>query len=164
MAYSYYERLDRVFKKQKYVICDYMIALATEMKMSDNYRQSILNTVITLAKSLPKKAFKDFTRADVVAYMNHFKKGESEDPKHRWISTYNANLVNVIKFFRWLYSPDIGPKERPRPAVVQNLPRFKRKEISSYDPLDMWDAEDNRIFLRYCPNARDSCYHARKRM
>jgi len=126
-----------------------MMALATEMKMSDNHRQSILNTMITLAKSISKnKGFKDFTRADNVAYMNHFKKDDSEDPKHRWISIYNANLVNVIKFFRWLYYPDIGPKERPRPAVVQDLTRFKRKEISGYDPSDMWNAEDNRIFLR----------------
>ena len=86
--------------------------------------------------------------------MNRFKKGESEDPKHSWISTYNANLVNIIKFFRWLYSPDIGPKERPRPAVAQNLPRFKQKEISGYDPSDMWDAEDNRVFSKILPRSK----------
>lgn len=157
---SYFIRLESITRRQAYTICDYLLALAIEMKISDRYREGILNTLITLARSLPKKAFKDFTRTDVVSYMNHFKKSESEDPKHRWISTYNFNLVNVIKFFRWLYSPDIGPKERPKPAVVQNLPRFRCKEISGYDPSDMWNAEDNRIFLRYCPNARDNCYHA----
>jgi integrase/recombinase XerD len=130
-----------------------MIALAIELKMSDNYRQSILNTIITLAKSR-NKGFKDFTRADVVAYMNYFKKDESEDPKHKWICTHNTNFVNVIKFFRWLYSPNIGPKERPKPEVILNLPRLKRREISGYDPSDMWNAEDNFIFLKYCPKAR----------
>ena len=65
------------------------------MKMSDNYRQAILNTVITLAKSC-NKGFKDFTRADIVAFMNRFKKGESEDPKHSWISTYNVNLDQIL--------------------------------------------------------------------
>jgi integrase len=158
---SYYTRIDVLSsRRQAYTICDYIIALEIEMRMSDRYRESILNTLITLARSLPKKAFKDFTRTDVVAYMNRFKKGNSEDPTHRWINTYNFNLVNVIKFFRWLYSPDIGPKERPKPAVVQNLPSLRRKETSIYEPSDMWDAEDNRIFLRYCPSARDSCYHA----
>jgi hypothetical protein len=97
---SYFIRIKKLPKKQKYVICDYMFALSTEIKMSYTYRQSILNTVITLAKS-SGKAFKDFTRTDVVAYMNYFKKGESEDPKHKWIGTYNTNLVNVIRFFRW---------------------------------------------------------------
>ena len=160
LAYSYYDRIDRLIKKQKYVICDYMVASAIEMKMANEYRQSILNTVITLARSLPRKAFKDFTRADVVAYMNRFKKGESEDPKHKWIGTYNTNLINVVKFFRWLYAPDIGPRERPKPTVVQNLPSLRRKEIFVYDPSDMWYAEDNLIFLKYCPSARDQCYHA----
>ncbi|MGA9152822.1 MAG: site-specific integrase [Candidatus Nitrosopolaris sp.] len=156
---SYYTRIKQLPKKQRYLICDYMIASAIETKMSDTYRQSILNTVITLARSC-KKAFKDFIRTDVVAYMNYFKKDESEDPKHKWIGTHNTNLVNVIKFFRWLYSPDTGPTERPKPAVVQNLHTFRRKETSVYDPSDMWDAEDNYLFLKYCPNARDQCYHA----
>jgi integrase/recombinase XerD len=156
---SYRNRLGKLPKKQAYVICDYVFALATEIKMSDTYRQSILNTVITLARS-SGKAFKDFTRADVVTYMNHFKKDESEDPKHKWIGTYNTTLVNVIKFFRWLYAPNVEATKRERPAVVQNLPRFRRKETSGYDPSDMWNAEDNLIFLKYCPSARDRCYHA----
>jgi integrase len=156
---SYYTRINQLPKKQRYLICDYMIALAIETEMSDTYRQSILNTVITLARSC-KKTFKDFTRADVVAYMNYFKKDESEDPKHKWIGTYNTNLTNVIKFFRWLYSPDTGPTERPKPPVIQDLRTFRRKETSVYDPSDMWDNEDNHLFLKYCPNPRDGCYHA----
>ena len=44
--------------------------------------------------------------------------------------------------------------------MVQNLPRFRRKETSGYDPSDMWNAEDNLIFLKYCPSARERCYHA----
>jgi len=159
LTYSYYDRLDKLSKKQKYVICDYIIALMTEIKMSDTYRQSILNTLITLARSCNKR-FRDFTRADIIKYINHFKKSESEDPKHKWISTYNTNLINVIKFFKWLYAPDTGSRERPKPAIVQNLPSFKRKEISDYDPSDMWNAEDNFIFLKYCPDVRDRCYHA----
>jgi integrase len=156
---SYYERIKKLSKKQAYVICDYISALSTEIKIADTYRQTILNTLITLAKS-SCKAFKDFTRADVVRYMDRFKKNEPEDPKHKWIGTYNINLVIVIKFFRWLYTPNISPRERPKPAVIQNLRTFRRKEISGYDPSDIWDAEDNQLFLKYCPNPRDGCYHA----
>ena len=27
-------------------------------------------------------------------------------------------------------------------------------------PADMWSAEDNLLFLKYSPNARDRCYHS----
>jgi integrase/recombinase XerD len=60
---------------------------------------------------------------------------------------------------KWLYYPDIEPRKRPKPNVVQNLSKLKRREISGYKPSDMWDAEDNLIFLRYCPSPRDKCYH-----
>jgi integrase len=106
------------------------------------------------------KSFKDFTRADIVGYLDHFRKEESQDPSHKWIGTYNAHLVNIIRFFRWLYSPDIEPKKRPKPKVVQNLPKLKRREISVYKPSDMWVAEDNLLFLKYCPSSRDKCYHS----
>jgi integrase/recombinase XerD len=92
--------------------------------------------------------------------LNHFRKEDNVDPTHKWIGTYNAHLVNITKFFRWLYYPDIEPTKRPKPTVVQNLPKMKRREISGYKPSDMWDPEDNLIFLKYCPNPRDKCYHA----
>src|SRR5262249_8538027 len=39
-------------------------------------------------------------------------------------------------------------------------PKLRRREISGYKPSDMWVAEDNLLFLSYCPNPRDRCYHA----
>jgi integrase len=92
--------------------------------------------------------------------LDQFRKEESIDPTHKWIGTYNTNLVNITKFFRWLYSPDLEPTKRPKPKVVQNLAKFKRGEISGYKPSDMWVAEDNLLFLKYCPCPRDRCYHA----
>jgi len=157
---SYPNRLAKLSPKHISVICDYISALGSEINLSDNYKQSIFNTLITLSKCVPSKGFKDFTRSDIVTYLNQFKKEESVDPTHKWIGTYNAHLVNVIKFFRWLYAPDIEPKKRPNPKVVQNLHKLTRREISGYEPSDMWDAEDHLLFLKYCPNSRDKCYHA----
>ncbi len=130
-----------------------------EIKLSDKYRISILTTLVTLSRCIPKR-FKDFTREDVITYLNRFRKEESIDPTHKWIGTYNAYLVNITRFFRWLYYPDIEPTKRPKPKVVQNLAKFKRREISGYKPSDMWVAEDNLLFLKYCPSPRDRCYHA----
>jgi hypothetical protein len=40
-----------------------------------------------------------------------------------------------MRFFRWLYSPDLPPRNRPKPAIMENIPKLRRKEISIYGPL-----------------------------
>ena len=50
--------------------------------------------------------------------------------------------------------------KRAKPAVIVNIPRLKRKEKSIYKPSDLWTPEDDLLFLTYCPNIRDRCYHA----
>jgi integrase/recombinase XerD len=165
LTHSYSKRL-LLCKNTRHTsaICDYILAIESELKLSNEYKQSILNTLITLARvgnsSKSKKSFREFTRADVITYLNQFRKDESIDPTHKWIGTYNARLVNVIRFFRWLYYPDLEPTKRPKPKVVQNLARLKRREVSGYKPSDMWNAQDNLIFLKYCPSPRDRTYHA----
>ena len=59
-----------------------------------------------------------------------------------------------------LYYSGIEPGKRPRPSVVENIPQLKRKEQSIYKPSDLWTAEDDLLFLKYCPSKRDRCYHA----
>jgi hypothetical protein len=44
--------------------------------------------------------------------------------------------------------------------VFDNIPRLKRKEISVYKPYDLWTQQDDLLFLKYCPDKRDKCYHA----
>jgi integrase len=44
--------------------------------------------------------------------------------------------------------------------VIDNIPTIKRKEKSAYQPSDLWTEEDHIVFLRYCVNKRDRCYHA----
>ncbi|MFY9868144.1 MAG: hypothetical protein WAK17_00335 [Candidatus Nitrosopolaris sp.] len=156
---SFSKRLSVLSSERASVICDYILALRSEIRLSDNYRMSILNTLIPLSIYGNNKRFKDFTRADIIRYLDHFRKDDNADPSHKWVGTYNGNLINVVKFFRWLYNPDVGPTDRPRPSVVQNLSKLKRLEISLYKP-DMWTSEENLLFLKYCPSARDRCFHA----
>ena len=44
--------------------------------------------------------------------------------------------------------------------MFDNIPRLKRKEISVYKPYDLWTQQDDLLFLKYCPDKRDKCYHA----
>ena len=66
----------------------------------------------------------------------------------------------INRFFKWLYSPNLEPKQRSKPQIVKNIPNLKRKEISIYKPSDLWTLEDDLLFLKWCPNKRDRCYHA----
>lgn len=70
---SYSNRLNELSSKQSSVICDYVFALKSEIKLSSGYRRNILNTLIALSRIGNKKEFKDFTRADVIAFMNRFR-------------------------------------------------------------------------------------------
>jgi integrase/recombinase XerD len=67
--------------------------------------------------------------------------------------------MTIDTFFKWLYYPDLSPKERIKPPCV-DIPSLKRKEQSIYKPSDMWTQEDDLLFLKYCPSKRDRCYHA----
>lgn len=68
-----------------------------------------------------------------------------------------------MRFFKWLYYPDIEPSKRSKPAVIENIPQLKRKEKSIYKPSDLWTSQDDILFLKYCPSKRDKCYHAMSR-
>jgi integrase/recombinase XerD len=106
------------------------------------------------------KNFKEMTREDILTYLDNLRRPEVSDPLHKWIGTYTLRRAIIVKFFKWLYYPDIDYKKRMQPAVIENIPTFKRKEKSIYKPSDLWTQEDNLLFLRYCPSKRDKCYHA----
>jgi integrase len=62
-----------------------------------------------------------------------------------------------------LYYPGIQADKRPKPDVIENIPKLKRKEQSVYKPTDLWTQENDLLFLRYCPSKRMKCYHAMSR-
>jgi hypothetical protein len=65
------------------------------------------------------------------------------------------------KFFRWLYNPDEpDPKRRVMPVCMKGVKKLPRQEKSPYKPSDLWNSREHSIFLKYCPNKRDRCYHA----
>jgi integrase len=109
------------------------------------------------------KTFYEITRQDVVGFLDSFRKPEQVDPLHKWIGTYEFYRIILYRFFRWLYAPDIPQKQRSRPAVMENIPKLKRKEVSIYKQTDLWTNEDDFIFYKYCPSARDRCWHAMAR-
>jgi integrase len=141
-------------------IIDYIAAMKTEINLSDNYRKDLLQLLYRFSKYCDNRPFKDSTRTDVIDFLDTYRKTETQDPLHKWIGTYNIFRIHLIRFFKWLYNPDIEPGKRPKPSVVENIAQLKRKERSIYKPSDLWTQQDDLLFLKYCPTKREKCYHA----
>lgn len=153
--------LYKISKENALIITDYIQAMRAETNLSDNYRRDVIKLLYVFCKYEKKdKPFRLVTRMDVLAFLDSFRRPEVSDPMHKWIGTYNTYRIHLLRFFKWLYSPDIEPDKRPRPEIIQNIPKRRRKEKSIYKPTDLWTPEDDLLFLKYCPSKRNKCYHA----
>jgi integrase len=167
---KYYETVlkERIKKKNALTIAEYIIAMQTEINPRGSYKA---NNIVTLTKlsglhNNNDKPFIEMTRDDIIAFLDSYRKPESVDPMHKWIGSYNLQVVHLIRFFKWLYYPELDKdarKKAEKPRVVQNIAQLKRKEQSIYKPTDLWTPEDDILFLRYCPSNRIKCYHAMAR-
>jgi integrase/recombinase XerD len=152
--------LTKISKDNCQIIVNYIMAMQTEVSPTEEYR---INTILKLkhfAEVNEPKTFRNITRQDFIDFLDSYRKPETVDPLHRWMGTYEVYRISLMRFFRWLYAPDLPPRQRPRPPVIENIPKPKRKEISIYKPTDLWTEEDDALFYRYCPSSRDRCWHA----
>jgi integrase len=151
-------------KENALTICDYVSSIKSEINPSDHYRKNTIILLCNLSMFFKNaKPFKEITREDLLSFLDSYRKAEIVDPLHKWIGTYNIYRIVLMRFFKWLYSPDIEPAKRPKPSVIENIQKLKRKEKSIYKPTDLWTAEDDSLFLKYCPNPRDRSYHTMSR-
>jgi integrase/recombinase XerD len=151
----------KITKENCATIITYMLDMQTEVSPSQTHRTNTIYKLKQLAEFHNPKAFKDMTRQDIIDFLDHFRKPESVDPMHKWIGTYNASRVILIRFYRWLYFRRTTPhSKRPKPEVIDNIPTIKRREISTYKPTDLWTEEDDVLFYKYVPSLRDRCWHA----
>ena len=140
-------------------LINYILTMKNEINLSDGYRKLNIYVFYSVSKFFNhKKTYKELTRDDVMQFLDSLRKPEESDPLHKWIGTYNIYRVLLIRFFKWLYYPDVEQKKRPKPDVMQNIAQLKRREQSIYKPSDLWSIEDDLLFLKYCPSAREKCY------
>jgi len=151
--------LKKQSKQNASTIIDYVICLNEEINPSIHYKKDQIQVLSQLSTCYQQKPFLEMTRQNVLSYLNSCRKPEEIDPMHKWIGTHNLRRIFLLRFFKWLYTPDIEPGKRPTPKVMINIPQFKRKEPSIYKPTDLWTKEDDLLFLKYCPSKRDRCYH-----
>jgi len=151
--------LYKISKENAWIIANYIISMRTEINLSDHYRRDIIKVLTRFSTFCNNKSFTHITRAEIISFLDIFRRSESEDSLHKWIGTYNIYRIYLFRFFKWLYYPHIEPTKRPKPEVIDNVSMLKRKEQSIYKPTDLWTEEDDVLFLRYCPSKRMKCYH-----
>ena len=151
---------NRISTTNALTIADYILSMKVETNLSSNHRRGIITSLKLVSEYLENKPFKEMIREEILAFLDSIRKPETSDPMHKWIGTYNHRLIDLLRFFKWLYSPQIEPLKRSKPQVIANIPTLKRREKSKYKPGDLWTKEEHSIFLQYCGNKRDRCYHA----
>jgi integrase len=143
-------------------ICDHIFAEQTEHNIKYSTAESKVKSLLWLSRYLnDDKPFEQMTKQDILGYLNSLRKPTSIDPQQKWIGSYNNRLRYYAKFFKWLYNKEESDfRKRISPPCIQGVQQLPRQEKSSYKPSDLWDSREHAVFLRYCPSARDRCYHA----
>jgi integrase len=165
---SYYRSL---FKNLSIENRDNAKTLYDFLETEHNLQNVKLSTILTHIKAiclfneyLSYKDFEKIAKEDIIYYLNSLRKKESDDQTHKWIGTYNTRQMVLSKFFRWFYNRDQNNESDHdkciTPACMQGIKQLLRKETSPYKPSDIWTNEDQALFLKYCPEKRDKCYHA----
>ena len=132
-------------------ISEYALSLRREINPSQNYTKIQIQALVELSEYLNQKPFKELTRHNVLSFLDKFRKTEDRDPLHKWIGTYNLKHEILRQFFTWLNDPNTERNQRSRPKIMENIPKFKRKEVSIYKPTDLWTGEMIYSFLGTTP-------------
>jgi hypothetical protein len=102
--------LTRISKENCHTIVDYIMAMQTEISPSQNYRVDTIAKLRYFAEFHHPKRFEDITRQDVIDFLDKYRTPETVDPLHKWIGSYEGYRIVLIRFFKWLYQPDISHK------------------------------------------------------
>jgi integrase len=151
----------RANPQNAFIIYSYIVTQKNEQNIKESTVEGIIKKLVWLSSYLNHKSFSEMTKEDILDYLNSIKKPPELDPTHKSIGTYNGRQMTFSTFFRWLYNPD-EPDYRKRitPLCMNGIRRLSRQERSPYKPSDLWNGEEHAVFLKYCPNKRDRCYHA----
>jgi len=115
--------------------------------------------LVWLSEFLADKHFKDMEREDILSFLTKLKKPVLDDPKQTWIGLYNIRQMIIVSFFKWLFDPNEHDYRLRKTPLCVRIKKLPNKNISRYNPSDLWSEYDISLFLKYS-SKRDRCYHA----
>lgn len=157
---SLFEDLCHANAQNGEILCDFITMEHESQNIKTSTKLTHIKIICWFDKYLDYKNFQLISKDDIFHYLNSLKKPESIDPFHKWNGTYNTRQMILSKFFRWFYNKnEFDSKKWITPPCMQGIKQLPKKEKSSYKPSDIWTNEDHALFLKYCPEKRDRCYH-----
>ena len=122
-----YNRILPASRDNTLTICNYISSLRSEINLVDHYRKDVIILLSNFSVYHKGKSFESITRHDILAFLDSYRKPEESDPFHKWMGTYNTYRMHLMKFYKWLYYPDIEQNKRPKPSVIENIPQLEKK-------------------------------------
>ena len=77
---SFNKNLRSISEANAPTIVDYIAALKAEINPSDNYRRDLIQALSVFSRYCDNRPFKDITRTDVIAFLETYRKTETQDP------------------------------------------------------------------------------------
>ena len=133
------ELVVRTGENNSSTIVDFLLAIRIENNISLSTKSNYIVTISFLSSFHKNKLFKQMIRDDILSFLDSFRKQEVSDPLHRWIGTYNNHRVHLIRFFRWLYYPNLEQKKAPKAWLYREYTstcKKGKKCLQTYWPLD----------------------------
>jgi integrase len=153
--------LAKTSPENAHIISEYIKSEITEINIKPSTKEGKIKILVWLLRFHNNRSLKAMSKDDILSYLNSSRKSVQDDPTQRWIGSYNGRQMILSKFFKWLYnSNEPDHAKRITPPCMQGVKRLPRKEKTRYRPSDIWEAREHAIFLKYCPDKRDRCYHA----
>ena len=79
-------------KTSALTIANFLITAKIESNIAISYKEDLIFTLCKLSNYVGKD-FNNFTREDILSYLDSYRKTEAKDPLHSWIGSYNLHRV-----------------------------------------------------------------------
>jgi hypothetical protein len=127
--------LRRTLMENTLTIAEYTNTVKREINISNGYRKSNIHTLTNLSKFYSNRKSSRKWQEKIYFFIWIV----SENLKPQILFTNGLTLIPrkeglIVKFFKWLFHPDVESANRSYPKAVENIPKLKRKEQSIYKP------------------------------
>jgi hypothetical protein len=95
---SFSKKLRSIGETNAASIAEYIAAMKSEVNLSNNYRRDIIDVLYRFSAFNDNKPFRDLKRANMLTFLETFRRTETQDPMHKWIGTYNTFRIHLFRF------------------------------------------------------------------
>jgi hypothetical protein len=93
---AFARHLSSISEDNAITIIEYIAAMKSEVNLSDNYRRDIIEVLCRFSRFNSNKDFKGLKRANIIVFLETFRRTETQDPMHKWIGTGFSSGYTIL--------------------------------------------------------------------